>query len=188
MSNVQNELLGPPRSGASISDCGRFRYTLWRAWGEQMKNGVPMKYANFIMLNPSTADATTDDPTIRRCVGFAKRWKLDGVAVTNLYPLRATDPAVMRSTPDRHGEHLSKLPAFEGRLTNDNAVLAYATGAEIVVCAWGVHAEPGKAHQLLGMLGHYGIRTHCLGVTKDGHPRHPLYLPAHAEIKEYPPR
>ena len=83
--------------GATISDCGRYRYGLWRIWNWQLPNAV------FIMLNPSTADAETDDPTIRRCVGFARSWDLGGVHIANLFALRASDPGELANAQDPIG-------------------------------------------------------------------------------------
>lgn len=178
----QRDLLGrPPTSGATISKCGRFRYVLWRAWGEQEGGGFPARAANFIMLNPSTADATADDPTIRRCVGFARSWGMDGLFVTNLYPLRATDPSELWKAEDRLGEFLPRA----GEPVNEQAILAYASISQVVVCAWGSHAKPDRAARVLTILANVKIRTHCLGLTKDGHPRHPLYLGRNTKLREF---
>src|SRR5262249_14212908 len=86
------------RRAAVISDCGRYRYSLTRRWGDAAE-----PRALFVMLNPSTADAEQDDPTIRRCIGFAKAWGMGSLEVVNLYALRATDPAALLSAPDPIG-------------------------------------------------------------------------------------
>lgn len=154
------------RSSAILSPCGSYRYRLVRQWGV----GALLP---FVMLNPSTADATADDPTIRRCIGFARREGADGIMVNNLFALRATDPADLLHHPDPHGpdngRHLASLAA-----------------APNVVCAWG--AEPMAAQKglaLAAVLRRSGVRVTCLGITKQGHPRHPLYVRADQPLVEW---
>ena len=109
------------QSGADFSDCGRYRYKLWRLWDDTRPEVM------FIMLNPSTADATADDPTIRRCIGFARAWGYGGVRVGNLFAWRTPYPQALRSALDPIGRH------------NDSALCELAEGAALVVAAWGVH-------------------------------------------------
>ena len=120
----------------------------------------------FVMLNPSTADADLDDPTIRRCVGFARREGAGGIVVANLYAFRATDPAALMKASDPYGPD------------NDDALKAVAAEAAAtgmpIVCAWGVHG--GKSNRPIVLLQSRGARLLCLGKTKDGNPRHPLYV------------
>jgi hypothetical protein len=120
----------------------------------------------FVMLNPSTADADNDDPTIRRCMSFARRDGYVGIVVINLYAFRATSPAVMLAEPAAFGPenefHLKKM-----------AIEAAAYPVPIV-CAWGTHGTNGQVAAL--SMRNQGARLVCLGVTKDGHPRHPLYV------------
>jgi hypothetical protein len=146
--------------GAAISDCQRYRYRLWRRWrGEAQSKGD----VNWIMLNPSTADADVDDPTIRRCEGFARLWGYGGIVVTNLFAYRATDPQELRN-----------VSAPIGPLADD-ALLHVANNAALIVCAWGAHgALRYRAESVLTLLA--GHTLHCLHRTKDGHPSHPLYL------------
>lgn len=152
------------RRAAAISLCGRYRYALWREWGSR----PAWSYATFVMLNPSTADAELDDPTIRRCIGFAKAWGLDGLYVVNLYALRATDPRELRKAADPVG------PANDERLAQAaHAALATRTP---LVAAWGAHAEPARVEAVL--QGTAGAAWSTLGLTKAGQPRHPLYLRA----------
>lgn len=154
--------------GAVISDDGLYRYRLTRRWNRELMN-LP-----FIMLNPSTADATDDDPTIRRCVGFARTWGFGGISVHNLYAFRATKPADLWA---HDGDIVG--PDNDRRLRN---LLEWARLAKVpVVAAWGAHAKPFRVHQLKAMPGAAEV-LHCLGRTKDGAPRHPLYLPADAEL------
>jgi hypothetical protein len=115
---------------AVISPCGTYRYRLTRA-AESM---TPMKStALFVMLNPSTADAQFDDPTIRRCRGFAKVWDCNGLAVANVYALRSTDPAALWTHPDPIGPD------------NNDYLWNFARECGDVVCAWGSNAKPERA-------------------------------------------
>lgn len=148
----------PVRSDAVLSEDGTYRYSLRRWW-------APTPLVRFIMLNPSTADATVDDPTIRRCMGFARAWGYGGIVVHNLYALRATDPGALLAHPDPIGpdndEHLRR-----------------GASAALTVCAWGAHPMAGRrADEVIGLLLGLGDAPHHLGLTKAGAPRHPLYLP-----------
>lgn len=145
----------PPKS-AVFSPNRKYRYELWRRWGSGEN------YCCFIGLNPSTANATVDDPTIRRCIGFAKSWGYDALCMVNLFAYRATDPAEMKAYHHPIG---SENDATLERVTKD---------AGIVVAGWGIHGTHlNRASDVMAKLS--GL--HCLGVTKSGEPRHPLYLP-----------
>jgi hypothetical protein len=145
--------------GAIFSRCQRYRYALWRNWSGHIDAPA---YALFVALNPSTADATHDDPTIRRCIGYARAWGYDGVYVVNLFAYRATDPRVLLAQPDPVG----------GR--NDHYLRKLARGAHIVVAAWGTRGTHlGRDKCVRTMLP----QLQCLRLTRDGHPAHPLYLP-----------
>lgn len=152
--------------GARFSPDYVYRYTLWRMWSNRGR------WLVVIGLNPSTADATNDDPTIRRCVGFAKREGLDGLFMLNLFALRATDPRVMMAHPEPVGAN------------NDTAIREYARSDRgIVVAAWGVHGlHHGRAKAVCRMIP--GLK--CFGVTRDGSPKHPLYLRSDTPIIDYP--
>lgn len=147
---------------ALISRCGRYRYWLQRLWDE---NRPPLV---FIGLNPSTADALVDDPTIRRCIGFARDWGYGGIYMLNLFAYRTRDPAEMIAEKDPFG------PENEYWLRN-TAELADEPGSEImVIAAWGndgVHLNHDK--EVVKMFPN----LKCLGVNKSGQPKHPLYLP-----------
>jgi hypothetical protein len=147
-------------SGASFSACRRWRYLLWRRWNESRPA------ANFLMLNPSTADETVLDPTCARARDFAERWGYGALIVTNVFAWRATDPADMKAARD---------PVGRG---NDRAILAAAREAALVVCAWGNHgAHLGRAARVRELLERAGIALHALRVNANGEPAHPLYLP-----------
>lgn len=135
------------------------RYMLRREW---IGNGG---IVNFLMLNPSTADDTFDDHTIRKCCGFAKRWGYRGIAVTNLFAFRATDPKTLHALMRAGEEKFSIGPE------NDTAIASAANKADIVVVAWGVNAAhyQNRIANVMKML----LRPSCIGVTKDGHPLHP---------------
>jgi hypothetical protein len=130
------------------------RYLLVRRWGSG-----PL--LTWIMLNPSTADAFTDDPTIRRCTGFARRDGYDGIQVLNLFALRATDPGGLRGHEDPVG------------LYNDRFLAEYPRAA--VVAAWGTHGRFNDRDLAVAeRMAEAGIALLCLGVTREGHPKHPL--------------
>lgn len=141
---------------AVLSDCRRYRYSLSRWWGEP-----DLGYAMFIGLNPSTADEVEDDPTIRRCVSFARSWGYGGLVMGNLFAYRATKPAEMMAANDPVGAE------------NDEHLLALARNAQIIVAAWGNKG----IYQGRGMAVRALIPSlHALTVTKAGQPGHPLYL------------
>lgn len=145
---------------AIISECGQYRYLLTRPGDSLSEKGTAL----FLMLNPSTADATIDDPTIRRCRNFAKTWGCNGIAVANLYALRATNPADLWKHADPVGPD------------NDWRLRAIAKEYTDIVCAWGANAKPERVAAVASILTAAGGRLWCLGTTKDGHPRHPLYV------------
>jgi hypothetical protein len=153
---------------ASISDCGKYRWSLTRSWNF---NG---KWLGWIMLNPSTADANIDDPTIRKCMGFAHRLGFGAITVCNLFPYRATDPSELLKVDDPRG--LKK----KGSLTNHDLLLDLHEVCPVVILAWGaLDHQPfiEYADKVIADLRRVGSPIHCLGKTKGGHPRHPLYLP-----------
>jgi len=149
-------------SGATFSRCGVYRYRLWRAWGKGPR-------CPFVMLNPSTADEEANDPTIRRCIGYAREWGYSGLEVVNIFALRSTDP-----------NELYIHPAPVGGIENDEAITeAVALGSGVAVCAWGDHgAHLGRGHDVYRMLTDLGVRLVAFKVNKSGHPIHPLYQPA----------
>jgi hypothetical protein len=146
---------GTITAGAFLSPCRIYRYVLWRRWDAKRPSVM------FVGLNPSTADETEDDPTIRRCVGFAKAWGYGGIAMLNLFAYRSTDPAALKRVSDPIGPH-----------NNDHLIIEEVNCAK-VIAAWGVHGTlHGRDRQVCAML----TQLWCLGTTKSGHPKHPLYL------------
>lgn len=155
---------------AKISDDGLFRYALLRRWSRDES-----AFATFIMLNPSTADADIDDPTIRRCIGFAKAWGMGALHVVNLYALRSTDPKGLWRVDDPVG------PENDRYLTRH--ALAACTGGLPLVAAWGANAKPERVEHVASLPGMVALQA--LGTTKDGAPRHPLYLRADSVLREW---
>lgn len=158
MSNITEtgDLFG--HSGAVFSPCCRWRYRLWRRWGDG-----PM--INFLMLNPSTADAFANDPTVARCQRRARDWGYGGLHVTNLFAWRATDPAALREAADPVGAD------------NDAYILEVAEESACIVCAWGVHGRyQQRGACVTRSLEQAGIQLYCLQLTASGEPGHPLYL------------
>jgi hypothetical protein len=166
----QKTLFGPTekldgkliRRSAYISDCGQFRWNLRRSWDSG--EGVVC----FVMLNPSTADDLVDDPTIRRCIGFAKSWGYSTLSVRNLFAYRATDPKDLKSAGYPTGGQMGDSELMVSRTAN------------LTVCAWGAKAPRWRVDQALELLD--GANLFCLGTTKAGDPRHPLYVPASQEL------
>lgn len=148
---------------ATISPCGRYRYTLGRSLGVFGSGAVL-----FVMLNPSTADAEADDPTIRRCMGFARAWGFNRLLVGNLYAYRATLPADLRRVEDAIGPD------------NDRHLQELCGEVRKIICAWGANADRDRAGRVRTMLG-LNHDLHHLGLTREGQPKHPLYLRADTE-------
>lgn len=157
-------------NSAVLSPDGNYRYLLSRRWTAPLEPDPHEATVLFVMLNPSTADASRDDPTIRRCVGFARRWGYTELLVANLYGWRATSPNDLFAAADPIG------PANESYLR-----WAAADRSPLIVCAWGAHgAKNGRGRQVLETLRSVPDRArgpiYCLGTTKSGEPKHPLYV------------
>lgn len=147
--------------GAELSPCGRYRYTLTRWWDRSKSR------ACWVMLNPSTADAYKDDPTIARCTDFSKRAGCGGLIVVNLFAYRATEPLDLKRAIDPVGND------------NDSAIRQASQTSSITVVAWGANARIlgyNRDELVLPMLNWGSKKVLCLGVTKFGQPKHPLYV------------
>lgn len=155
------------RRGAAFSPCERYRYALWDVWGKETD---PVMVA-FVGLNPSTADELVDDPTVRRCKRFAASWGADGMFMLNAYGLRSTDPKGLWQVEDPVGSEtdlwLSRLLPVCG----------------IAVACWGVHCTEARAAEVVLGCGRWEMS--CLGKTKNGSPRHPLYLRKDSALLTY---
>jgi hypothetical protein len=147
-------------SGALFSPCRRWRYLLWRQWD-------PAKpVANFLMLNPSTADEVKLDPSCTRARRYAEAWGYGSLIVTNVFGWRSTDPEKMKAEKD---------PVGPG---NDAAIVRAAQESGIVVCAWGNHGSfLERSSHVKNLLGKNKFQLHTLRVNANGEPAHPLYLP-----------
>lgn len=144
------------RKSAVISECGKYRYSLKRIWGESLPLLV------FVMLNPSTADAEQDDPTIRKCIGFAKLWGYGGIVVVNIYAYRATDPRELWKCFDPVGD-------------KNNYHIQIECNGRDVVCAWGSDkAHQKRGRKVLSIIA--AKRIDCIKTSAAGYPCHPLYL------------
>jgi hypothetical protein len=139
---------------------GPYRYLLHRRWRDGGATAL------FVMLNPSTADDLRDDPTIRRCIGFARRWRAGGLEIVNLYALRATRPRDLFA-------HRAPIGP-----DNDDVIRDAAARASTIVVAWGAHGarDDRRVARVVELLRDRELQ--CLGVNRGGTPRHPLYLPA----------
>lgn len=148
---------------AVFSPDRKYRYTLVREF--VAGKGI----AAFLLLNPSTADETTNDPTVRRCMGYAMHWGFRRLIVTNIFALRSTDPKALYMAKDPVGPD------------NDQWIQACCRMADLIVCGWGAHGVLNhRGFDVRNMLRPY--KPQCLGKTKEGQPRHPLYLPADAAL------
>lgn len=177
----QLDLFAPPESvrkppdtswkAGSATIRGSYRYSLSRWWGpgeddDPSYGEVSTKRILWIMLNPSTATESKDDPTIRRCISFSKAWGFPGLTICNMFAWRATNPAELRDCPDPVGG------------SNDCGISAHAIYAPKIVAAWGAEAArfPEREAKLRAILALHGDKLIVLGLTAEGHPKHPLYV------------
>lgn len=158
-------LLRDDRDGAILDDSREYRYRLWRTWD------VDKPVLAFVMLNPSTADESDDDPTIRRCLGYAKDWGYGKLVVGNLFAYRTSDPSNLRDAEDPVGPE------------NDDHLRSIWDEADKVIAAWGTDgALYERGREVTDMLD---TDLYALDTTKEGHPNHPLYQPADADPIRY---
>lgn len=149
---------------AVFSPCRTYRYSLSRVWNPRLPPVM------FVGLNPSTADEQQDDPTVRRCVGFVRKWNFGGLILVNLFAYRSTDPAGLLEIDDPVGPE------------NDKHILTSAHAAGRVVLAWGTKGSfLDRDQHVISLLPD----AHCLGVTKNGHPKHPLYLADNTGVRPF---
>ena len=140
----------------------KYRYTLWRTWFSKPTWYGTFPYVMFVGLNPSTADETKDDPTVRRCIQFAKDWGYSALCMTNLFAWRDTSPKEMMKQENPIGEE------------NDLYLLETSFKARQVVAAWGKNgSHMNRGNEVKKMI----TALYCLRMNKDGSPEHPLYLP-----------
>jgi hypothetical protein len=169
---VIDTVIGPWGLGTATFDATRkYRYRLSRVWNDEGER------INFIMLNPSTADAFILDPTVRRCVGYVKLWGAGSLEVTNIFALRSTDPKALKTCDDPVGAD------------NNYAIVAAALSADRVVVGWGTHgAYKDRQGEVAELLSNAGVKVSALIITKNGHPGHPLYVKGDAQLVAWPTR
>lgn len=146
-------------TGAVFTPCKRYRYRLWRTW-DAGKPPLAM-----LMLNPSIADESQNDPTVERCQRRAITGGFGGLEVVNIFAYVSTDPAALYTVEDPVGTE------------NDAAILDIVQKAGMVLCGWGTHGRHvGRAKDVVALLRGAGVTPYCLGVNADGSPKHPLYV------------
>ncbi len=156
-------------SVAVYSDCERYRYQLTREWRAEAGKVL------FVMLNPSTATEFQNDPTVERCERRARALGFGAFRVVNIFAFRATDPKVMRAASDPIGPE------------NDNAIIESVAWADRVICAWGGHGSfLGRGRLVEGLIRSCGKELSHLGLTKDGMPKHPLYITYAEQPRPWP--
>lgn len=156
-------------AGAKISKCGRFRPRLWRIWDKSKKT------LTWIMLNPSKADGSVDDPTVLKCVGFAMMWGYGSIEIVNLYDYRATDPKDLEA---------AGWPSSENSLRDMWGGFIFG---QDVIAAWGAKAQQSRVDEFVATWpGIFPVM--CLGENKDGSPKHPLYVPYETKRELWEPR
>lgn len=156
---TRSHVKGDAPSVAVYSGCERYRYLLTREWAPAQGRAL------FIMLNPSTATEVQNDPTVERCERRARTLGFGAFRVCNIFAYRATDPRVMRAAPDPVGPD------------NDAAIVQSLPWADRVICAWGTHgAYLDRGAQVERMLRASATPLFHLGLSKAGHPKHPLYI------------
>ncbi|UTA47198.1 DUF1643 domain-containing protein [Simiduia sp. 21SJ11W-1] len=154
-----------PKNTAHLSPCRQYRYALWRTWDTRLARVM------FIGLNPSTADETQDDPTLRRCMNFARQWGYGGLVMANLFAFRATAPDAMKQAADPIGPQ------------NNRWLKKLANESDLVIAAWGNHGDfMGRA---TAVRKRFSV-LHCLKINSTGTPGHPLYQRADLSPVPYP--
>lgn len=144
-------------TGAIFDATRTYRYLLWRSWSDAPRIG-------FVMLNPNRADATMDDPTIRRCIGFAKAWGYGGLEVVNLFAYRTKTPQILKQVAHPIGAE------------NDRYLIDLPARVELILLAWGNWGQFMQRDRAVMQLFSNQANLYTLGFTKRGQPRHPLYL------------
>ena len=170
------------RSNAVFSDCGRYRYWLERIWN------LDAPILPWVLLNGSSADSARNDPTVRRVIGFTRRWQFGGLWLVNAYAAMATNPRDLLAMDDNAGPRNRHFVQRTIRDAWRHARKLRETQELPVIVGWGNHgARGGQDRRVLDWIGRTGVpvRLQCLGVTKPGCPRHPLYCAADTERVDY---
>ena len=150
-------------SRAAYSPCRQYRYTLIRRYGRPQ--ATRQERIAFIGLNPSTATELVNDPTVRRCIGFARDWGYREFVMLNAFAFRSTDPQGLQRVDDPVGT------------ANNQQLRLWTRKSHLVVCCWGIHAAlQGRDEFLRSQLQKWNVTARCFGKTQAGFPKHPLYL------------
>lgn len=159
-------------SGAIFSECEYYRYAMWRIWVNHLEPAKRPNIIMFIGLNPSTADETKNDPTVTRCIGFAKKWGYDGLFMMNIFALRSTEPRMLYNN--------ERSPIG---LLNHLYLQRVGARSALAVCCWGNHGElHSTGNDTINNLK-YIVPLYMFGKTKQNEPKHPLYLKSDSIIK-----
>lgn len=154
--------------GAIMDDSKEYRYSLWRIWNDKLPR------VTFVMLNPSTADSRNDDPTLRRCINFAMNWGYGSLEVVNLFAYRSTNPQMLLSVCDPIGDK------------NNKYIIDAVNRSEKVILAWGTKGNLfNRDKDVLRLIEDNNVPAYTLELTKEGHPRHPLYVKANKVPEPY---
>lgn len=154
------DLLEDDRNGAKLSDDRQYRWSLWRTWDADLPTAV------FVLLNPATADETTDDTTLTKCINYAKRWGYGRIELVNLFGYRTKHPDDLHDVDDPVGQE------------NDLHLYHHCDPEKLVVVGWGNHGEiQGRGREVATTLEEFGVELFALGTTQDGHPWHPARKP-----------
>jgi hypothetical protein len=156
------------KMNAQISPCKLYRYWLTRSWNDYGQDHA-MEVC-FVMLNPSRADHAVNDPTLKRCLSFAMAWGFEKLVVRNLYSFRTPQPKELFRASDPIGP-------------DGDMELERAKESHLIVAAWGVDAKEDRVRKALRLLAPYPL--YCLGLTKEGAPRHPLYVKGSTHLVRY---
>lgn len=165
-------------SVAEFSKCRHYRYTLFRKWDPVTDMFAPPEqkgFVQFLCLNPSTADEVVNDPTVARCIRYARVWGYEGMCMTNAFAWRDTDPAKMKAAAEPIGRD------------NNNWIAEVALKASLIICAWGEHALHLNRAQTVKeiLVENARAKLHFLKLNSSGEPGHPLYLSASLTPKPY---
>lgn len=164
------ELFPGIQRGAIISDCGNYRYRLWRIWNEEKPKVL------FIMLNPSTADEVENDRTIRKCIRFANGWGYGGLYVGNLFAYRSTDPKHLLEVENPFGEN------------NNDHLMEMSAYCKVMVCAWGNQKILDQLSPDKDFINNLDITKKYIELSLGGTPKHPLYLKSDSKLNGFKPR
>ena len=166
-------------NAAHFSECNRYRYWLQRDISPPVDR--ERTRCLWVMLNPSTADCTVNDPTIGRCMDFTSQWRFDDMEVVNLFAYRDTNPKMLL---------LPKIKPIAVGPDNNTWIYRRAALADLIICAWGAHKlcreRAADVVVMLRSVAQPHTIVGCIGKTRDGYPKHPLYVPGNTKLENFP--